>query len=264
MKKCEKGASLRGDWLFNLQIKHKRKIRYFWKPAVLLCVVLWVCGGCQKQDWFESDESGVGLPVEEARTFFENDVVGITTRSTERDKAYYTRRFMLPVGDITPQWGKGVSTKGKRLLSVDVPVETTYRYRGVWTDPATGKKQTVSCYHELVVIKNTETGKMDSYIVFFIGDAGYSKSHKGDISKRFNNGGNMGDFTGVKIYTRLDGRIARVNKYKDGRKVGGVFIGGATEAKDYTRRFVSALNMMKHLAVQQGVRKNLKTRPSDE
>lgn len=52
----------------------------------------------------------------------------------EKEQKYYTQYFMLPVGDFTPKWEEGISTDAPTLYSVDVPIETSYRYRAIRID----------------------------------------------------------------------------------------------------------------------------------
>lgn len=136
---------------------------------------------------------------------------------------------------------------------MDVPIESsTYCYRVLQTEPKTGRKRNVKCYHKLVIVKDKKTGKTGNYIVFFIATNKYSRAHRGIISEWFNNDGNMGTFSGLKIYVTLDGRMARVNKYIDGQKRAGLFLAGAKSRNEYARGLLTVARAMKHMKHQRG------------
>ena len=65
-------------------------------------------------------------------------------------------------------------------------------------------------------MKDPKSGSMGCFIAFFIPDREYALSHGGDIGRVLTNGEEMGDYSGVKIYTALDGRRVRVNRYENG------------------------------------------------
>ncbi|MCR8918925.1 hypothetical protein, partial [Bacteroides sp. ET225] len=46
----------------------------------------------------------------------------------------------------------------------------------------------------------------------------------------------MGSYSGVKVYTTLEGRRVRVNRYENGKKVEGIYIDGASDSEDYIFR----------------------------
>ncbi|MCR8917318.1 hypothetical protein, partial [Bacteroides sp. ET225] len=48
----------------------------------------------------------------------------------------------------------------------------------------------------------------------------------------------MGSYSGVKVYTTLEGRRVRVNRYENGKKVEGIYIDGAVDREDYTFRML--------------------------
>ena len=184
---------------------------------------------------------GKGLSVEDAKTFFESYVSGKASRSgepEEHDNGFYIRRLMLPVGDFVPSWEEGLSTDAPSLYSVDVPVQSDFSFRVLRVDRGSGKVYQTKCWHKLVVVKDPKSGSMGCFIAFFIPDRAYALSHGGDIGRVLTNGEEMGDYSGVKIYTTLEGRRVRVNRYENGKKVEGIYIDGASDSEDYIFRML--------------------------
>ena len=234
-----------------------KKTFCFCKAGVCLLIVL--CFGACSYDWDDDfiQKEPSDLSVDEARDFFEKEVMGAATRSADRVE----QPLMWSLGDIIPKWNKGVPTGASSICSVDVPIEnSTYCYRVIQTDPQTGEESFVKCYHKLVVVKDRKTGKLGNYVVFFIAANDYAKAHPGDVSKRFNNDGEMGDFSGLKIYTTLEGSIIRVNKYNKGQKQQGVFLGSAKNKKEYGRGLMRIIRMLEHMELQRGFKVGAVTR----
>ncbi|NDV81879.1 hypothetical protein [Bacteroides sp. 51] len=237
------------------------KLHYVCKRGIMIAFSLLLFISCQESDLLnESGVSETDLSVEEAQAFFEDEVMKAATRSQGKSMDYYASQFMLPLGDIVPYWKDKTVSSTRNLSSVDVPIASSYSYRVLQTDPVTGKSRRVKCYHKLVVVKNAKTEKMGNYIVFFIATNQYSKSNRGIISDWFNNDGNMGDFSGLKIYTNLEGRIVRVNKYVNGQKTNGVYLGGKMDKNAYIRKITIVRNAMKYMKFQQGTKSGVMTR----
>ena len=196
---------------------------------------------------------GKGLSVEEAKTFFESYVSGKASRSAgpdEHDNGFYIRRLMLPVGEFVPGWEEGLSTDAPSLYSVDVPVQSDFSFRVLRVDKGSGKVYQTKCWHKLVVVKDPESGNMGCFIAFFIPDRAYALSHGGDIGRVLTNGEEMGDYSGVKIYTALDGRRVRVNRYENGKKVEGIYIDGASDREDYIFRMLHSEKILGRVWLQ--------------
>ena len=84
-------------------------------------------------------------------------------------------------------------------------------------DKGSGKVYQTKCWHKLLVVEDPKSGNMGCFIAFFIPDRAYALSHGGDIGRVLTNGEEMGDYSGVKIYTTLEGRRVRVNRYENGK-----------------------------------------------
>ena len=196
---------------------------------------------------------GKGLSVEEAKTFFESYVSGKASRSAgpeEHDNGFYIRRLMLPVGEFVPGWEEGLSTDAPSLYSVDVPVQSDFSFRVLRVDKGSGKVYQTKCWHKLVVVKDPKSGSMGCFIAFFIPDRAYALSHGGDIGRVLTNGEEMGSYSGVKVYTTLEGRRVRVNRYENGKKVEGVYIDGASDREDYIFRMLHSEKILGRVWLQ--------------
>ena len=196
---------------------------------------------------------GKGLSVEEAKTFFESYVSGKASRSVEpeeHDNGFYIRRLMLPVGEFVPGWEEGLSTDAPSLYSVDVPVQSDFSFRVLRVDKGSGKVYQTKCWHKLVVVKDPKSGSMGCFIAFFIPDRAYALSHGGDIGRVLTNGEEMGSYSGVKVYTTLEGRRVRVNRYENGKKVEGIYIDGASDREDYIFRMLHSEKILGRVWLQ--------------
>ena len=213
--------------------------------------VAWSCSFDPPQMEAEEEKCST-FTASEAQSVFEGEVMGVLTRSAYYDDSYYRRRFMWNIGEITPDWETATCTKAGHLENVDVQIRSTNRYRVIQTDPVTGKQRKVKCYHKLLVAKDVETGRTGNFIVFFIATNQYSKTHKGFINEWFNNDGNMGDFSGLKVYTKLDGKIVRVNKYESGRKTSGIYLGNVRNIEEFALKMTDVFRLMKNLKIQKG------------
>lgn len=207
--------------------------------------------------------NGKGLSVSEARDFFEKTMM-VQSRAEEQPKSdrYYAGRCMLPVGDFVPQWDGGISTDAPTLFSVDVPIKSVYKYRVLRIDDKTHKVYATSCYHELVVVRDLE-GRMGCRIVVFIPDREYSIKNPGDVSRWLTNGIDMGDYSGLKIYTDLEGKMTRVNRFLNGKKIIGIDLTAPGTLEERLVLYVRALKTIGKISVQrQGT--HIMTRGEDD
>ena len=117
-------------------------------------------------------------------------------------------------------------------------MRSDFSFRVLRVDKGSGKVCQTKCRHKLLVVKDPKSGNMGCFIAFFIPDREYALSHGGDIGRVLTNGEEMGDYSGVKIYTTLEGRRVRVNRYENGKKVEGIYIDGASDREDYIFRML--------------------------
>lgn len=228
---------------------------YFCRKYLFLAAIVLVVAGCTDTIEIEYDRdiiggNGIGLSVSEAREFFEKSMISQSRAGHEpKDDKYYKDRCMLPVGDFVPQWEEGISTDAPTLFSVDVPIKATYRYRVLRIDEKTQKVYTTTCYQELVVVKDLE-GRMGYKVVLFIPDREYSIKNPGDVSRRLTNGIDMGDYSGLKIFTDIEGRMTRVNRFLNGKKTVGIDLTKPETFEERLALYVRALKAIGKISIQ--------------
>ncbi len=177
------------------------------------------------------------LTVEEARQFFENRAEHYFTRS---DVPRQNFKGLNP-GEFTPNWDKAKISQLHDVASVDVPIAASYRFRAIGSTFSNGRSgvRSVDVAQKLVVVKNLTTDSLGSYILTLIPNPAYASRHKGsDLCATFLNTGDKGKFSGIAIYTEsVSGMLVRINQYRKGQKVRGVFLPGPpSERKEKIRR----------------------------
>lgn len=242
---------------------------YFCRKCLFVAAIVFVAVGCSDIIEIEHDKdiiggNGKGLSVIEAKEFFEKSIMSKSrTEQEPKDDKYYKERCMLPVGDFVPQWEEGISTDAPTLFSVDVPIKATYRYRVLRIDEKTQKVYTTTCYQELVVVKDLE-GRMGYKVVLFIPDREYSIKNPGDVSRRLTNGIDMGDYSGLKIYTDIEGRMTRVNRFLNGKKIVGIDLTTPGTFKERLAMYVMALKTIGQVSIQRQGAKTMMSRGEDD
>ena len=242
---------------------------YFCCKFLFIAAIVFIAVGCSDIIEIEHDKdiiggNGKGLSVIEAKEFFEKSIMSKSrTEQEPKDDKYYKERCMLPVGDFVPQWEEGISTDAPTLFSVDVPIKATYRYRVLRIDEKTQKVYTTTCYQELVVVKDLE-GRMGYKVVLFIPDREYSIKNPGDVSRRLTNGIDMGDYSGLKIYTDIEGRMTRVNRFLNGKKIVGIDLTTPGTFKERLAMYVMALKTIGQVSIQRQGAKTMMSRGEDD
>ena len=143
-------------------------------------------------------------------------------------------------------------------------MRSDFSFRVLRVDKGSGKVYQTKCWHKLVVVKDPKSGSMGCFIAFFIPDRAYALSHGGDIGRVLTNGEEMGDYSGVKIYTTLEGRRVRVNRYENGKKVEGIYIDGASDREDYIFRMLHSEKILGRVWLQRSRPKTPVSRGEDD
>ena len=140
----------------------------------------------------------------------------------------------LSTGNFVPDWDKAVASARKDMLCYDIPIESEYTYKAILLPIDDGEPDlsVVNVYQKLLVLKNVRTESLGQYILTLIPDVAYEKLYAGKVADRFINAGEIGDFSGLAIYTipSLD-LIVRANRYVNGVKKQGVFMYGKKEER---------------------------------
>lgn len=103
-------------------------------------------------------------------------------------------------------------------------------------------------------------GRMEYRIVLFIPDREYSIKNPGDVSRRLTNGIDMGDYSGLKIYTDIEGRMTRVNRFLNGKKIVGIDLTTSGTFNERLALYVRALKTIGKVSVQRNAAKTMMSR----
>lgn len=163
-------------------------------------------------------EKSVRLTVDEARRYVESQLAQLT-RSTGADES-----DLLVLGNYSVDWSRAESSVGDVLYSVDVPAEGAYSYCSVVFD-SVGNPVLTPMYHKLVVVKDGQTEALESYIRFYIPTPEHALAHAGPYYDALLNSDVKGDFTGMSLYTTLDGFPVCAGRYADGALQDSGFLG---------------------------------------
>ena len=188
---------------------------------------LWSCSDMELPGEHPPSEHQ-SFTLQDAKNYFRESTMNlVTARSTYEDKS-----IRLSAGDFSVNWDVAVPSSGGRLLCYDIPIRGEYHYKAVLLNVQRGTPtlNTVNVYQKLVIVKDEQTDTKGQFLLTLIPDADYERQHKGNVAKRFINASSTNDFSGVAIYSipGLD-LIVRANKYRDGKKLRGVFMSGTSE-----------------------------------
>lgn len=106
-------------------------------------------------------------------------------------------------------------------------------------------------------------GRMEYRIVLFIPDREYSIKNPGDVSRRLTNGIDMGDYSGLKIYTDIEGRMTRVNRFLNGKKIVGIDLTTSGTFNERLALYVRALKTIGKVSVQRNAAKTMMSRSEE-
>ena len=134
---------------------------------------------------------------------------------------------ILPVGHFVPVWDAAAFSENDYLASYDVPVQGQYRYT-LLARTDDGGTYPIELLYRLVSIKTPE-GNLDEYLLFFMPDRAYDLRNRGERSwEGVLNSGDMQDFTGLLLYTTLDGVPACAARFRDGERIAATYLGDTT------------------------------------
>lgn len=218
-----------------------KKIYFYLCSSIIILLVLGMFS-CIKEYYHNDTEdtapSEISMSIEEAKAYFESQIIDVDTRSDNNDDV--PQATGLTPGDFTPKWDQAKTSQNKKLASVDVPINTQYRYNAIRSEFHNGcsKAYSVKITQKLIVVKDIQRNKKSQYILTLIPDKEYYAKNKGDISDKFLNSGDKGEFSGIAIYYSVyRGKTYRVNKYKNGEKIAGVhFFGDKTKHPEKAKR----------------------------
>lgn len=163
-------------------------------------------------------EKSVRLTVDEARRYVESQLAGFTRNAAAEASD------LLVLGDYSADWSRAESSVGDLLYSLDVPARGAYSYYSVGAGSA-GEIVLTPMYCKLVVVKDGLTEALGSYIRFYIPTREHALAHSQSYYAALLNSDVKGDFTGMSVYTTLDGFPVCAGRYADGALQDSGFLG---------------------------------------
>ena len=186
---------------------------------LMLAVLTGLCS-CQVAELSSGrhDVGDVSFSIDDAREFFETDYSAFRTKG--QDNALPSR---FSPGDYTPMWEDAEYSVSGSCAAYDVAVLPERSLVAIRSEFGMNgaRAERLRVYQKLVVMKNTASGVMGSYILSLIPDVG---SDDRRIPQRFlSRGADKGGFSGIAVYTSSSsGSLHSVQQFKDGVKVRGV------------------------------------------
>lgn len=175
---------------------------------------LFSLNSCSSIDRDTSIDKNQNQMIEYAKAIFETTCV----EQLSLDAVPVTPINILSLGEIVPDWPSLVATNSytgsQRAFDISLQ-STTYSYRALQGDD----DQEVRLDQKMVVISDEENEASTCYILLYLPTNEYANLHKGKLTEETTNYSIPESFSGLKIWTHLDGSFARVNKYKDGNLV---------------------------------------------
>lgn len=189
--------------------------------------------------------------LKEAKDYFEmqTERYAISTRSGKESKS-----ARLSPGDFAPKWEKSVNSSSKQLISYDIPIESSIRYKAMVSKYENGKASAnvVDVYQKLIIVKDTKSGDLGQYILTLIPDREYYAKYKKEVCNQFINCSDKGKFSGVAIYTVPNlNMIIRASRYVNGVKTQGVFL--PDKSKKMKQKIKCLRSILKEVVLSQNI-----------
>ena len=189
--------------------------------------ILWLWG-CSAENEKVYDNSS--LSIAEARILFDDAISQEITKSPsgkEKSNMFYRVSF-------APIWNMALPTKTDEVESIDIPVSEKRRYF-VLSQDGQGFYLT-RCHHSITVIKSLENGDTGVYHHFFIpfrdSRDKYKDSYEDELYRGFHNNGFREDFSGLEIYSDLNGNIIKLQRYSFGKKTDDLYYGTSKHTRE--------------------------------
>lgn len=212
------------------------------KKTMLLAAGALLLSGCA--DRLEraagSGESSVGsFPVEEARALFEEVLAGPAGSRAEEEPQ--NLGFFMP-GDVEPSWAEAREVPVEEFARVDVPVDASYEFFRFVAREETDLLDLVAIPRTLVVMKDPGSDRRAVYFCHYLADDDFADWYAARPRQEWIDGPAKKHFTGIVLYTTMEGRIAAAGRCDHGRVEEGIFFGAwASEREAALDRFADLL-----------------------
>jgi hypothetical protein len=158
----------------------------------------------------------------------------------------------LSQGLIEADWSKSASYRGTRtgIDNCEAPLFSEQSLIFYMRDDK-GGRISLDSHQRVVVVRNPLTGNDGAYVMTIVADDSYTKTHKRiQLERDFRNDGRLHDFSGLIIYTKLSGKIVRVDRIIDGEPGPCVSMLGIKDRSDIFKRSISFKRIMDGLQVR--------------
>lgn len=192
---------------------------------------LLMCFGCSEQtDITPKIEKENQFSIKQAKEVFVRDYTAAVEAKEITTRAHKHIHYTLADTDYTPLWDKAVSSENDHIVSIDVPIYST---AAAFVSNGNGENMRMAT-QKLVFIQNKESKETYSYLLTLCPDEECANKYA-DLNKVFIHAGDKSQFSGVAIYTDLEGKLVAIDRYQQGVSLKYVYVGNS-EVSEETRR----------------------------
>lgn len=194
---------------------------YLVSIITLLLVLVYACSKDGNSPEM-TNESTPKLSIRDAKVFFENTFSQfVSTKNLSRSEGTGEEQTpdlkgLTPL-QFTPQWDKAVTSSNECTSCVNVPIVSLEKY---YAQDKSSQKIITLAQKMIVLQDNGSEEKISLIVTLLPTDGGNSLRLIDDFIQYGENDG----FTGIALYTLLDGALARVELYQQGEVLKSLFV----------------------------------------
>ena len=189
---------------------------------------LLMCFGCSEQtDITPKIEKENQFSIKQAKEAFVRDYTAAVEAKETTTRAHKHIHYTLADTDYTPLWDKAVSSENDHIVSIDVPIYST---AAAFVSNGNGENMRMTT-QKLVFIQNKESKETYSYLLTLCPDEECANKYA-DLNKVFIHAGDKSQFSGVAIYTDLEGGLVAMAQYVLGKEYKYTYVGAVNVADD--------------------------------
>lgn len=215
-----------------------RKTTHYISVLLTICATLLAGNACG--DSLDADQTtetsqpdrDEGFTLEKAKSSFEAEYDNAT--NVPMEETHFESPFVWESGDIFPIWKLAEHYEDKGTEYFSVPVLASRRYYS--TCESRNDAGLIKCRQELLISRKA-SGKTTSRIVFHIP----TDNTQSDDDRSH--------FTGLLVYTNLNGKFRKIEQYENGTLVNGVYFGEKESAIAGERHFILVNQIMEGITV---------------
>lgn len=214
------------------------KIAHYLSLPLTLCLTLLASGACS--DFLDADRTtekvqqgaNNGFTLEKAKSVFEAEYDD--AMKVPMDEVGFESPFVWESGDILPIWKLAERHEDISSEYFSVPILTSTRYYA--TSESRKNAELITCRQELLISRKA-SGKTTSRIVFHIS----TDNTQSDDDRTH--------FTGLLVYTNLNGKFRKIEQYENGVLVNGVYFGEKESYMAGERHFILVNQIMEGITI---------------